>query len=361
MRQRKRVLIWATGLDDFFLRSKEFNGGIVVQLSLWARALLAHGWEVYSLSEHRDATVEGVQFLRSKPHRGLQRGIIDSVAPLIVLARLRPGAIIFRGASRNLFFVSIWAKLLGVRVVFMGASNTDFLPGKELVNRGYDRRLYGIGLKVVDRIVVQNQTQRDLLCEFYGRKEVLLIPNIWNCGSQRQMDIGYPNGPVLWVSNFRPLKRPVMFLELAARLPAAKFLMIGGPGDPALFDRSKVVASGLHNVAFLGALPFEEADAYFRKTSLLVCTSEAEGFPNTFLQAWANGVPVVSTFDPGGVIKANGLGLIVSDLDSLAIAVRMLLDDKDQYLELQSNIRGYFESAHSADLAIGRLTEFALT
>ena len=40
------------------------------------------------------------------------------------------------------------------------------------------------------------------------------------------------------------------------------------------------------------------------KSKILINTSSFEGFPNTFVQAWANGVPVISLkVDPDNIIK----------------------------------------------------------
>jgi len=64
----------------------------------------------------------------------------------------------------------------------------------------------------------------------------------------------------------------------------------------------------------MGKLPFEETLKIFDGATLFVNTSksESEGFPNTYIQAWLRGVPVISfDVDPDGVIAKNGLGKVV--------------------------------------------------
>src|SRR5690606_40570488 len=92
-------------------------------------------------------------------------------------------------------------------------------------------------------------------------------------------------------------------LSVAAQLPKRRFVMIGGPlpGTAAYYERIAAAAACVPNVRFLGALPHDEVNAYIARAKVLLNTSTVEGFPNTFLQAWARAVPVVSLFDPDGI------------------------------------------------------------
>jgi glycosyltransferase involved in cell wall biosynthesis len=70
---------------------------------------------------------------------------------------------------------------------------------------------------------------------------------------------------------------------------------------------------------------------YFERSRVFVNTSEIEGFPNSFLQAWARGTPVVSFFDPDGVIASEGLGRTVSNLHEMKDAVNRFCNDADEW------------------------------
>ena len=106
----------------------------------------------------------------------------------------------------------------------------------------------------------------------------------------------------------QPGKRPELLLELARRLPQRRFVMIGGAGSGGLlaprgyFERIRDQAAALPNVEFKGFLPFEQADAWFDHARVFVNTSRFEGMPNTFLQAWARGVPTLATVDVGSPV-----------------------------------------------------------
>ena len=55
--------------------------------------------------------------------------------------------------------------------------------------------------------------------------------------------------------------------------------------------------------------------------------SDSEGFPNSFLQAWARSVPVVSFFDPDNIIRDRGIGRTPQDLREMKSDLDALLSD----------------------------------
>ena len=83
--------------------------------------------------------------------------------------------------------------------------------------------------------------------------------------------------------------------------------MIGGPGDDKNFySQIKKKANTTKNVKFLGFVDYFSITKLFEESSLFVNTSISEGFPNTYLQAWANKVPTASLqVDPDSIIEKN--------------------------------------------------------
>jgi glycosyltransferase involved in cell wall biosynthesis len=159
------------------------------------------------------------------------------------------------------------------------------------------------------------------------------------------------SGCILWVSTIRKLKRPELFLDLAEALPKHQFRMIGGPGDGerALFESIESRASNMRNVRFLGFLPFLETEEQFDRTRLFVNTSDSEGFPNTFLQAWARGIPTVSFVDAGARLDGEPIGLRVASLEEMVATVAGLASDDQLRLEEGRRCAAYVESNHSPD------------
>jgi len=90
---------------------------------------------------------------------------------------------------------------------------------------------------------------------------------------------------------------------------------------------------------------------------VLCCTSSYEGFPNTFLEAWSLGLPVVSTFDPDGVIKRENLGRFVTDVAGMRIAIQELLTQHLSFSECSRNGRNYYVENHNVERVMPRLEQ----
>lgn len=150
------------------------------------------------------------------------------------------------------------------------------------------------------------------------------------------------NGNVLWVGNFGENKRPEVVCKLAAKLQGmgVKFIMIGGHSNTEVVNRLKSLMP--ENLRYLGRLGFEETLRWFDEASVLVNSSFTEGFPNTFVQAWLRGVPVVSlTVDPDGLLSRAKLGFVGVDLPGTAESVTRLLFDPTLYEEYSTRVRDY--------------------
>jgi glycosyltransferase involved in cell wall biosynthesis len=162
-------------------------------------------------------------------------------------------------------------------------------------------------------------------------------------------------GYALWVSTIRKLKRPELFLDLAQALPDLEFRMIGGPddGELALFRSTKARASTIKNVKFFGFVPFLQTEEQFDRAILFVNTSDSEGFPNTFLQAWARGIPTVSFVDAGAHLNGQPIGLRVSSLEEMVATVARMASDNAALAEEGKRCVAYVKTNHSPDQIVG--------
>ena len=93
-------------------------------------------------------------------------------------------------------------------------------------------------------------------------------------------------------------------------------------------------------------------EQFYRQAAVLACTSEVEGFPNTFIEAWSHGLPVVSTFDPDGVIAGAHLGVVAQDVAGVAAGLTKLLAERAERRRISHRVRQYYLANHAMDAVI---------
>lgn len=351
--KRNKVLIWTKSISDLFDGKVS---GIAVQLYFWAQTFKRHSWQVTSFTNHRSFSQEGIIFKHASRWGKLEI-MHEWLSVFGNLLFQRPQIIVFRGCDRVVFPIAIISKLLDIKFVFFGASDSNFDPGKEQIVGGkHNRKLWQKSVQELDYIIVQNQHQLDTLKKNYGKQGTILF-NIWG-NTTLEASNAQPTD-VVWVANYRPLKRPEWIIEAAKEMSDVDFTMVGGPvGNDGYYKSIEHAAAVIPNLHFLGAKSFAETNVIVSKSRLLCCTSTFEGFPNTFLQAWANNIPVVSTVDPSNVISKYDLGFVVGTEEELQIRIRELLQDIICYNKLKLNIQNYFTANHDPDTNFKKMLDY---
>src|SRR5205823_3105334 len=113
-------------------------------------------------------------------------------------------------------------------------------------------------------------------------------------------------------------------------------------------------AATLPNVTMFGAATRDQIDELFARAACLCCTSDHEGFPNTFLEAWSHGCPVVTTWDPDDIIAKHGLGTVATDAAGLAVALREVCAPASRREEVSATARKYFRENHAIEEVMPR-------
>jgi hypothetical protein len=86
----------------------------------------------------------------------------------------------------------------------------------------------------------------------------------------------------------------------------------------------------------------------FERARVLVGTSEIEGFPNTYLQAWARGTPVVAFLDPQQLLSRNALGHAVTGLREMTVTVQRLCTQAHEWEPVSRRCRQYMNERPDA-------------
>jgi glycosyltransferase involved in cell wall biosynthesis len=160
---------------------------------------------------------------------------------------------------------------------------------------------------------------------------------------------------VIWVANFKGWKHPEVFVSLAEankQNDDVEFVMIGMPGHDRHFAALHERIARLENLRYLGELSIEAVDDQIAASDIFVNTSDAEGFPNTFVQAWMCGVPVVSCHvDPDQCLSKHGAGILTGGSAGLAPAIESLRRDRERLRALSRAALAYGSANHGVEHA----------
>ena len=190
--------------------------------------------------------------------------------------------------------------------------------------------------------LTQSKEQTDLLRENFGVESKTIYKG-------HPFPIEFSNRKkggkiVTFLANMRDFKRPELFIELAKMNSDKdyKFVMAG----PIPSDRQNKILSIIKdcpNIFYFGTLSYDESNTLLSKSSVLINTSTAEGFSNTFIQAWLRGTPVLSlNVDPDNIIQDKKLGMsFEGDLVRLNFYLNDLMTNSKRLQDLSEKILKY--------------------
>lgn len=353
-------------------RDRGIAGGAEVQQAAVARGLAAAGYSVSFLTadfgQPDDVGHDGLRFI--KVWRETQKAWpgIRYFHPRLTglwggMKRAAASIYYVRGASAFAFVAAQFARRHGARFVFAAAHDLNFEKPRThelFAGRGAwrDRHLFVAGMRRADALVAQHFRQVESARRWYGR-DAEWIPSCYQPPKDAGCDA---QGVVLWVSMLRDWKRPQRFIDLARALPHLRFRMIGGVSvvqgsdeeGRRFYKQIAAVAQSVPNIEFVGFVPPEKVERHFSEACLFVNTSDHEGFPNTFLQAWARGIPTVSFIDCGARDAQGPIGVIVPDDAAMRMAVERLATDPIRWTEEGERCRRHFENYHSVPAVVAR-------
>lgn len=320
-------------------------GGAETQQLLLANHMKAKGIEVSFIvgdfGQDEVERVDGITLVRSfTPFKGNRK--LRFIPDMIRIRRAMKiaGADIYNQRSTAFFTGQIarFASDLGKAFTFSLGIDYNCYPDGQGAIPWPISSLYRYGIRKADAVISQTEKQRRLMLENFGRETALIRNGIEipaGEGPRAEEDpprfaVGAHDPGFLWVGRFQGTKRPEMALDLARALPGERFTIIGGyAGDERLAASIAEAAKRVPNVEHISFVPPREMEAYYRGAYALLNTSTLEGFPNTYLHAWAHGVPVITIeIDPDGILEKNGIGIVAGTFEGLVEAVRHIRSDR---------------------------------
>ena len=348
-------------------RKIKLVGGAEVQQSILMRLLQRKGYRVslvcLDFGQPQGSVVDGVTVYKTYRYEAgipLVRFIHPRLTSVWQALRAADADIYYqRCAGMLTAVIAEFCRRHGRRSIYAGASDLDFHRGKQQIRHARDRWLYDWGLARVDRVVVQNAAQLEACRAHYGR-EATLIRSCYEAPPASRPGRG---DAVLWVGTVHDYKRPELLLEIARRLPQRRFVMIGGSAAPGgllrsgYFEGIRAAAARLPNVEFAGFLPLEDVEKSFERGRVLLNTSVYEGMPNTFLQAWARGIPTVATVDVGARVQNRPVYECFTKAEEAAAEIERLYTDDLHWARASARCLEYFNSEHSSEEVLRRYSQ----
>lgn len=287
---------------------------------------------------------------------------IDRNYILKTLSEIKPDYIYQRVLCSYTGIAAKYCQKTPTKMIFHIANSPDVEPQTLSFSRrfifdiaeNYYRRY---GINNADYIIAQANYQADSLRQHYHRECALIMPNISPDIMSKKRSTLPSKKIILWVANVKPQKGPEKFIEIASYFQDRadlEFHMVGKVSTKYANDIKQSTAE-LNNVVFHGELDVSDVNTLMAEAFIFVNTSDFEGFPNTFIQAWLNETPVVSlNVNPDNLISEHNLGYFCKTEESLLSTIKNCADNSKRVVKAGTKCRtfalNYFSLANADNL-----------
>jgi glycosyltransferase involved in cell wall biosynthesis len=353
--ERHDVAIYSP-YGSLFYSSGHTGGGAEFQAYTLARELSRAGLRVahvvFPIEDPQPIEPPAPDVVERPAYRGGARYVGAGLEAIDIwrgLARANARCYVVRGSGGHVPAAAGFCRAFRRRFVFSSSNELDYAPTRD-DRSGRVWQSYRKAVARADHIVAQTGEQLELAHSSFPGVAATHIPSF----AQHAEPASNTPSSFLWADRLVEYKRPELFLDLAAALPNASFQMILLETDetawyPELSQRVRHRAEELANVELVPPLDRDQMMERVAHAIAVVKTSEVEGMPNTFLEAWARGVPVLSlSVDPDDRIADNQIGVVAGgSMERLEQAARQLLEDPALRGEMGDRARAFIRDVHS--------------
>ena len=161
----------------------------------------------------------------------------------------------------------------------------------------------------------------------------------------------------VWIGRWDPQKRPDTMLYVASKLPDYDFYMIGtatrGPKSYiSVEEKLSVEFSKYSNIHILGFIDESSKRDYIGKAWGLINTSVREGLPITFLEALAEGTPIISYVNPDNYVSRFGIK-VDYDEKSFIQGIELAVSER-LFQKIGQEERLYASREHGLDVVMNK-------
>ena len=266
----------------------------------------------------------------------------------LLLRKINADIYIERTMNIKVGLVSLFCQLFRKKFIYMIAHNWDAQKNFGHYLSYLSRLSFIFGLKHADLIIAQTKDQQKQLLNNWKLSSFLfpsILPN-----NVIPLKTNKQGNYVLWIGRAEKWKQAEIFLKLVSYFPKEKFIMICRLGhDFRYYQKLFTWLQPLPNLEFFNDIIFTQINYFFKQAKMLVNTSISEGFPNTFLQAGLNQVPILSlTANPDNFISRYRCGLVANNnINQLIKNCQKLLKNRSLARSFGKNNFRYVNSHHN--------------
>jgi glycosyltransferase involved in cell wall biosynthesis len=343
-------------------RAPHGGGGAELQTRLLAEALARKGLRVahivYPGERQAEMPVASLQLIERKPwagRRGLRGKLLEALRVWRSLTDADARLYLFRGGGAHVIIGAAFCLLHRRGLVVSASNDLDFIFDRP-DRRRWGQALYRAALRRSQCVVVQTTQQRELARKaLRAGAQVELIPSFAE-PTNASTPVRKPEA-FLWAARLVDYKLPLRYVELARALPEARFRMVArrtSETPAALLEQLTDAAKETPNLELVPSQWREKVLEWLDRSAALVVTSQYEGMPNVFLEAWARGVPVISLhFDPDRLIVDKRMGMFAGgSWKEFVAAARKLWTEPELRRQIGERGREYVAGVHAPE-AVG--------
>jgi len=338
---------------------KEVFGGAEVDLYFLATELAKdENFDVSFITadygQEKIETIEGIKVIKSVDFQ--KNALNGTIRFWQALRKAEAEMYMIKTISPGMFLLALFCRLKKKAFLYR-TSNTNDCDGTYLGQHPVLGRIYKWALRTAKIVFVQNNTDKDDLKRTASVASVV-IPN----GHRLKQLTENKRNTILWIGRSAQIKKPELFVKLAQEMPAEQFTMIcqQATGDNK-YEQLTAEAENLENLEFIERIGFDEIDSYFQRAKVFVNTSEAEGFPNTFIQACMFATPILSlNVNPDGFLDKYNCGICCgNDFNKLVESLKLMLKES-RYKQTGINARKYVQQQHDIKNVVEEYKELFL-
>ena len=334
------------------------TGGAELQAYLIARSLSEYFNKVFFCTVY-----SGTSFVRSESkdliHISLKKEFLPKkVVRFVRYARQFKPGIFYVRCLYSFWWLKIISIFFRIPIIFhiSGDSQAKYqVINIKTVPSVFLRNFYLWSTSQASLVIAQSIDQSKIYKKTFGIKPEI----VYNAQFPIKTDMqkSYSKIKVLWIGKI--FKNPEKFIDLSEAMKLNdifEFIMVGMLS----LDQKKSISERQKNnvnIKYLGQLPREKVYYELENAHVLINTSDSEGFPNTFIEAWQRGVIIISDkINPDNILIRYRIGFICETIVEMKEKLTELFEFKTGVaLDYSARAKLYTDEYHNFNKTISQL------